>query len=103
MAAYYEITKELIEAFANNCDAYNEMADFYHRDDRLKSSDRDAIKNAIEEADIMFHAIASASITYKKRIDEASIRVRIMKNAKVECSKAECALKCALIDVLDIN
>ena len=103
MAAYYEITKELIEAFANNCDAYNEMADFYHRDERIKSSDRDAIENAIAEADIMFHAIASASITYKTRIDEASIRVRIMKNAKVECGKAECALKCALIDVLDIN
>ena len=103
MAAYYEITKELIEAFANNCDAYNEMADFYHRDERIKSSDRDAIKNAIEEADIMFHAIASASITYKKRMDASSIQVRLMKNAQVECGKAACALQCALNDVLDIH
>ena len=84
MAAYYEITKELIEAFANNCDAYNEMADFYHRDERIKSSDRDAIENAIAEADIMFHAIASASITYKKRKDASRIRVRLVKKAKVE-------------------
>ena len=97
----FDIVKELIETFERNCEAYNEMVEFFHRDGKIKSVE--AIKDAIVDADVCINAINEASITYKKRLDEASIRVQIMKNAQVECGKAGYALQCAINDVLDIH
>ena len=103
MASTFEIVNELTKTFVRNCEAFNEMVDFYHRDGKIKSDDKNAIINAISDADICINAIHESSITYKKRIDASSIQVQLLKNAQVECGKAAWALQCALNDVLDIH
>ena len=100
----FDITKELVDTFKNNCNAYNEMATFFNRaDEKIASTVVEAITIAIGEADSFINAINEASITYKKRINEPSVRSRLMKNANIDCGKAGCALQSALIDVLDIH
>ena len=98
------ITKELVDTFKNNCRAFNATAEFFNRaDEKITSATVEAIVDAINEADAFIYCIDEASVTYKKRVNEPSVRSRLMKNANTDCGKAGCALQSALIDVLDIH